>query len=145
MPRWLIWTPVLVMGVLILALARPVKLRSDAWGSGPDVRGVRGGERLVWLWAWQHVDVRFTNSVTEAPVDIRFGLATAFDNFHMGTDEKTEDYYTSGTYRINDRLRSQRSRAQRYCTVVGMTVTLGSRRYRLADACLEMDLLWPPF
>jgi len=147
MPRWLIWTPVLVMGVLILALARPVRLHSDAWGGGGagGVDANAGGDRLVWLWAWQHGDVRFTNSVTGGPVDIGFGLATGFDRFHMATDEKTENYYTSGTYRINDRLRPQRTRTQRYCTVVGMTVTLGSRRYRLADDCLEMDLLWPPF
>lgn len=140
MPRALIWTPILAVGVLMLALGRPAMVHDGAPGGSGS-----GGARLVWLWAWQHGSVTFTNSVTGGPVDIRFGLASGFDRFRMRTDEKTEDYYTNGTYRINGRLRPQRTRTQRYCTVVGMAVTLGTHHYELADDCLEIDLLWPPF
>ncbi|MEJ2666513.1 MAG: hypothetical protein P8Z81_05350 [Deinococcales bacterium] len=135
MMRVLVWAPVLAMGALLLTLARPVRLQGDAPGSGT----------VLWLWAWQHGSVRFTNSVTGGPVNITFGLLDGFDHFRMRTDEKTEDYYTGGTYRINDRLGRQRTRSLAYCTVVGMTVTLGGRRFELADDCLEIQLLWPPF
>lgn len=134
MARRLIWTPILVMGVLILALARPVRLHPD---SGPD--------RIAWMWAWQSGEVDFTNSVTGGPVRITFDLRTGFDHFRMLTDEKTENYYTSGTYRINARLRPQRTRSLDYCTVVGMTVRLGTSNTTLRDSCLELTLLWPPF
>ncbi|HKI56330.1 MAG TPA: hypothetical protein VKB31_04200 [Trueperaceae bacterium] len=144
MRRALIWAPILVVGVLTLALVRPVRLHQGDWGAG-DRGGDRTVNRTVWLWAWQHASVTFTNSVTGGPVTISYALVNGFDRFHMQTDEKTEDYYTGGTYRINSRLRPQRTRSQRYCTVVGMTVTLGGRRYELADTCLEIDLLWPPF
>ena len=133
MRRSLIWTPILVVGVLLLALARPVRVRTD------------GGASTAWLWAWQTGTVAFTNSVTGGPVRITFGLRTGFDRFHMATDEKTENYYTSGTYRINARLRPQRTRTQNYCSVVGMTVRLGRSHTTLRDSCLELTLLWPPF
>ncbi len=133
MMRSLIWTPILVVGVLILALARPVRLDGDH------------GSRTLWLWAWQTGSVAFTNSVTGGPVTIRFDLRTGFDHFHMQTDEKTENYYTSGTYRINARLAPQRTRSLDYCTVVGMDIALGPYRTSLRDSCLEIHLLWPPF
>jgi len=133
MPRTLIWAPILVVGVLILVLARPVRLSGDA------------GDHVLWLWAWQSGEVAFTNSVTGGPVDIRFELRSGFDHFRMLTDEKTENYYTSGTYRINARLAPQRTRSLDYCTVVGMTVRLGSHHATLRDSCLEITLLWPPF
>ena len=133
MRRRLVWTPILVVGVLLLALARPVRVVSD------------GGTSVAWLWAWQTGTVAFTNSVTGGPVRITFGLRTGFDHFRMATDEKTENYYTSGTYRINARLRPQRTRTQNYCSVVGMTVRLGRSHTTLRDSCLELTLLWPPF
>ena len=136
MRRALIWTPILVVGVLLLALARPVRLHTDQGTSG---------DRVLWLWAWQSGDVAFTNSVTGGPVRIAFDLRTGFDRFRMRTDEKTENYYTSGTYRINARLRPQRTRSLDYCTVVGMDVRLGGYRTTLRDRCLEITLLWPPF
>lgn len=133
MSRSLIWTPILVVGVLLLALARPVRLDTDHSSS------------TVWLWAWQQGSVAFTNSVTGGPVRITFDLRTGFDHFRMLTDEKTENYYTSGTYRINARLSPQRTRSLDYCSVVGMDVTLASHRYSVQDSCLEIRLLWPPF
>ena len=133
MRRRLVWTPILVVGVLLLALARPVRVRHD------------GTDTVAWLWAWQTGTVAFTNSVTGGRVQITFGLRTGFDHFHMATDEKTENYYTSGTYRINARLRPQRTRTQNYCSVVGMTVRLGRTHTTLRDSCLELTLLWPPF
>jgi len=134
MRRSLIWTPILVVGVLFLALlARPVRLDGDH------------GSQMLWLWAWQRGDVTFTNSVTGGPVRISFDLRTGFDHFRMATDEKTENYYTSGTYRINARLSPQRTRSLDYCSVVGMDVTLASHHYPVLDSCLEIQLLWPPF
>ncbi|HRQ11047.1 MAG TPA: hypothetical protein PLG36_08495, partial [Trueperaceae bacterium] len=59
--------------------------------------------------------------------------------------EKTENYYTSGTYDLNQRLLGNRTRQLRYCSIVGIDVAIASHRYALADSCLEITLLWPPF
>lgn len=118
---------------LAVALSRPVQVSGD------------GVDENLWLWAWQHGNVTFTNSVTGAPVRIEFGLLTGIDQQRMLTDEKTENYYTSGTYDLNQRLLGRRTRQLQYCSVVGIDVAIASHRYALADSCLEIRLLWPPF
>lgn len=123
----------LLVALSALVLARPVHVHGDQI------------DQRVWLWAWQHGSVAFTNSVTGAPVRIDFGFLTGIDQQRMLTDEKTENYYTSGTYDLNQRLRGRRTRKLAYCSVVGIDVTLASHRYALADSCLEIRLLWPPF
>ncbi len=129
--RWAVGAALLlVLGAA--AVARPVRVRTD------------GSSRVVWLGAWDRGSVSFTNSVTGGPVVIDFGLRTGFDDVRMRTDEKTEDYYTDGTYRINRRLRSERSRSLAYCSMVGMQVTLRARTLRVQDSCLSLELLWPP-
>lgn len=125
---WLSAIPVLAAAVLL----RPVAVRGDDF------------EQTVWLWAWQGGSASFTNSVTQAPVRIDFGLRTGFDHFRMTTDEKTEHYYTSGSYAIDARLARQRTDTLRYCSMVGITVLLGGHRFKVMDGCLEMHALWPP-
>lgn len=131
MARRLLW----LSAVLVLAAAallRPVAVRGDALN------------RTVWLWAWQSGSATFTNSVTLAPVRIDFGLASGFDHFSMTTDEKTEQYYTGGSYDIDARLAGQRTNALRYCSMVGITVRLGTQRFQIVNGCLELKALWPP-
>lgn len=125
---WLSVIPVLAMAVLL----RPVAVRGD------------GVDRTLWLWAWQGGSASFINSVTHAPVQIDFGLATGFDHFSMSTDEKTEHYYTSGAYDMGKRLAGQRTDTLQYCSMVGITVRLGPHRFQVADGCLEIRALWPP-
>ena len=132
MRRRLLWLGVLLI-VLAAALLRPVAVHGD----GLD-------DDTVWLWAWQKGSASFTNSVTHAPVRIAFGLLAGFDHFRMTTDEKTEHYYTSGSYAIDDRLAGQRTHQLQYCSMVGITVRLGARRFEVADGCLQLKALWPP-
>lgn len=131
--RLLVTFALLLVVLSVLALARPVRVHGDQI------------DQRVLLWAWQHGSVTFTNSVTGAPVRIDFGLVTGIDHQRMLTDEKTQNYYTSGTYDLNQTLRGRRTRELAYCSVVGIDVTLASHRYALADSCLEVRLLWPPF
>ncbi|MFA5567074.1 MAG: hypothetical protein WC972_00370 [Trueperaceae bacterium] len=123
----------LAAAFLAVALSRPVHVEGDRI------------DQHLWLWAWQQGSVTFTNSVTGAPVVIEFGLLTGIDRQRMLTDEKTENYYTSGTYDLNQRLLGKRTRQLRYCSIVGIDVAIASHRYALADSCLEITLLWPPF
>lgn len=127
---WLLAVPALAVAAAILL--RPVAVHGD------------GVDRTVWLWAWQNGSASFTNSVTHAPVRIDFGLFSGFDHFSMTTDEKTEHYYTSGSYDIDSRLAGQRTDTLQYCSMVGITVRLGRHRFQVADGCLEMRTLWPP-
>lgn len=130
--RWLSVGLVLALALAVAVLLRPVAVRGD------------GVNRTVWLWAWQSGSASFTNSVTHASVRIDFGLIAGFDRFRMATDEKTEHYYTHGSYDINDRLAGQRTDTLRYCSMIGITVQLGRHRFEVADGCLEMEALWPP-
>lgn len=132
MARWLIGLAV-AAALVLAALLRPVAVRTDDAAS------------TAWLWAWQRGSARFTNSVTHAPVRIDFRLWAGFDRFRMTTDEKTEHYYTAGEYAINDRLAAERTHTLHYCSVVGITVRLGSHDFRVADGCLQLTALWPPF
>lgn len=125
---WLSIVPVLAAA----ALLRPVAVRGD------------GLDSTVWLWAWQHGNARFINSVTHVPVRIDFSLINGFDHFSMTTDEKTEHYYTSGEYDIDARLAGQRTHTLQYCSMVGITVQLGPHQFQVADGCLEIEALWPP-
>lgn len=129
----------LAVAAFLLLSARPVSVAIDTGGGAAPER-----ERLL-LWAWQRGSASFVNSVTGAPVRIGFGLLTGIDEQHMSTDEKTENYYTSGMYDINLSLRGRRIRSLDYCSVVGIDVVLASHRYRVADGCMEIRLLWPPF
>ncbi len=125
---WLAVIPLLAAAVLL----RPVAVRGD------------GVSSTLWLWAWQNGSASFTNSVTHEPVRIGFSLVSGFDRFSMTTDEKTEQYYTSGVYDIDGRLAGQETDKLQYCSMVGITVRLGSHQFQVADGCLEIEALWPP-
>ena len=129
--RRLLWLSVVPL-LAAAALLRPVAVRGD------------GVNSTLWLWAWQHGSASFTNSVTHEPVRIGFGLVTGFDHFSMTTDEKTEQYYTSGGYDIDGRLAGQQTDTLQYCSMVGITVQLGPHQFQVADGCLEIEALWPP-
>jgi len=127
----LIWL-ILISGLAVALLLRPVAVHSD------------DTNRIVWMWAWQHGSASFTNSVTDVPVQIKFGLLYGFDQFSMDTDEKTQQYYTHGVYDIGQRLSGQHTRVLQYCSIVGINVQLGSRQFQVTDGCLKIEALWPP-
>lgn len=131
MARRLLWLAAVSI-LVAAALLRPVTVRGD------------GVDRTVWLWAWQSGSASFINSVTHVPVRIDFGLLTGFDRFSMTTDEKTEHYYTAGSYDIDKRLAGQHTSTLQYCSMVGITVQLGPHRFQVADGCLKLEALWPP-
>lgn len=121
-------------GVLLFALlcARPVRVTLD------------GKSEVIWPWAWQSCEVRFVNSVTGKPVAIRFGAPWRFSGFTAETDPETESYYTGGAYSWNRKLGEERQAKLRYCSEIGISLQLGSKRYEVRKGCLDAELLWPP-
>ena len=118
--------------VLFLLVFRPVKLTTD------------NDTKFLYCWAWDKGLVHFTNSVTGGDVKIKFSLLWGFRNFKMITDEKTEDYYTSGTYNINDLLKKEYKRKMFFCSIIGMTIKIGRYNIKLKNNCATMEMLWPP-
>jgi hypothetical protein len=102
-----------------------------------------GGKDLFWLWGWDKGKVEFVNSVTGGKVDIYFSLTHEFDHFYMKTDEKTENYYTDGTYDINERLKSERRRTLSFSSMKGIKLTLADKVFNIKNGSLEVQLLWP--
>jgi hypothetical protein len=111
---------------------RPVKITTDNY------------EKIIFLWAWSKGKVEFTNSVTGGKVKILFDLSDYFNHFYMDTDEKTENYYTSGTYDINNFLKKEKERELFYCSIVGIKVTLGTFSTEVKNNCITLEVLWPP-
>ncbi len=101
-------------------------------------------EKLLFLWSWDKGVVEFTNSVTGGNVKIHFDLTNRFNHFKMVTDEKTENYYTSGTYNINDLLKTEQENKLFYCSIVGIKFKLGHFKTLIKNSCLSLELLWPP-
>ncbi len=124
---------VLAAALLLAVLARVVRVEGPPQTS------------TLWLWAWQTGRVEFINSVTRRPVVISFGLPWRFSGFAARTDPGTEEYYTTGAYVWNERLAGESTRRISYCSEVGVTLTLGERRFRQqSGGCLEASLVWPP-
>jgi hypothetical protein len=111
---------------------RPVKITTDQF------------EKVVLLWAWDKGKVEFTNSVTGGKVKILFDVSDYFNHFQMDTDEKTENYYTSGTYDINNFLKREKKRKLFYCSVVGITISIGKFSTKVKNSCITLEVLWPP-
>ena len=111
---------------------RPVKITTDK------------KEKVLLLWAWDKGKVEFTNSVTGGKVKILFDLSDYFNHFYMDTDEKTENYYTSGTYSINKLLKKEKERELFYCSIVGIKITLGKYSTEVKNSCIQLEVLWPP-
>ena len=101
-------------------------------------------EKLLFLWSWDKGVVEFTNSVTGGNVKIRFDLTNRFNHFNMETDEKTENYYTSGTYNINALLKNEQENELFYCSIVGIKFKLGHFKTLIKNSCLTLEILWPP-
>ncbi len=116
----------------IIIYIRPVKITTDKY------------EKVVLLWAWDKGKVEFTNSVTGGKVKILFDLSDDFNHFKMLTDEKTENYYTSGTYNINNLLKKEKEKRLLYCSIVGIKVSLGKFQTEVKNSCITLEVLWPP-
>jgi len=116
----------------VSVLIRPVNIATE------------GGSSTLLLWAWQKGRVDFINSITGHPVVIRFAMPWRFSGFFAETDAGTEEYYTMGLYRWNDRLASERTRTIHYCSEVGVAITLGNHVVRTQGGCIDATLLWPP-
>ena len=125
---------IIILSLLIAAASiRPVKIARDL-----------GGSFIVWLWAWQECRVKFTNSVTQQPVNMSFKAPWSFSGFSARTDPGTEEYYTAGTYAWNERLAKEHSRVLKYCSEVGIDVALGGKTFHEQGGCISLYLLWPP-
>ncbi len=118
--------------VIIALLIRPVKITTDNFS------------KTYILWAFEKGDAEFINSVTGAKVKISFTLKNVFQDFYMKTDEKTENYYTSGFYDINKLLKKEKKDELYYCSVKGIKLTLGSYKFNIKNNCLKVKVLWSP-
>lgn len=113
-----------------LGLFKPAVIRTDS------------ETRLAALFRWQSGQIRFVNSVTERPVTIRFRIGSRFQAFSVVTDETTEAYYTHGLYDMPRRLADDATDRLRFCSIKGMSLTIGFYTLSVQDGCLEVALLW---
>ena len=98
--------------------------------------------QLLALFRWQSGNIRFVNSVTEKPITIYFRIGRVFKDFSVSTDETTEAYYTNGLYSMNEAVSKESTNILRFCTIKGISLTLGFYDFFLKDGCLEVKLLW---
>ena len=127
------WRTFLIGGALtvcLLAVVKPAIVRTD------------NHARLLVLLRWQSGTVRFVNSVTERPVAIHFRVGGTFRDFSVATDAGTEAYYTGGTYSMNEAISAESLPSLRFCSIKGISVTIGFYDIHLNDGCLEVKLLW---
>lgn len=108
----------------------------------PAVIKLESGTRLLVLLRWQSGKIQFVNSVTEKPVTILFQIGGLFRNFTVLTDETTEAYYTNGLYSMNEAVSRESTNTLKFCSIKGISLTLGFYSFSLKDGCLEVDLLW---
>ena len=98
--------------------------------------------RLLVLFRGQSGVIRFVNSVTGRPVAIHFRVGSRFQDFSVKTDETTEAYYTSGLYPMNEAVSKESAEALRFCSMKGISLTLGFYDLYVEGGCLEAKLLW---
>ena len=108
----------------------------------PAVIKLDSGSRLLVLLRWQTGKIQFENSVTEKPVSIHFQIGGLFQQFTVLTDETTEAYYTSGLYSMNEAVSRESTSTLKFCSMKGISLTLGFYSFSLKDGCLEVKLLW---
>ena len=101
-----------------------------------------GGKKLFLFWSWNKGKIEFVNSVTGAKVDIYFSLTHDFNDFYMETNEETENYYTGGIYKINERLKNERRSALSFSSVKGIKLTLADKVFNIKNDSLKVELLW---
>jgi hypothetical protein len=114
----------------LMAVVKPAVLRTDTHA------------RLLVLLRWQSGTVRFVNSVTQRPVAFHFRLGGTFHDFSVETDADTEAYYTGGMYSMNMAVADESLSRLQFCSVKGISVTIGYYDFQLNDSCLEVRLLW---
>jgi hypothetical protein len=127
------WRALLVGGALLAGLMAMVK---------PAILETDNHARLLVLLRWQPGTVRFVNSVTELPVVIHFRVGGTFRDFSVETDAGTEAYYTGGMYSMNEAISVESLPSLRFCSIKGISVTIGFYDIQLNDGCLEVKLLW---
>jgi len=108
----------------------------------PAVVKLESGTRLLVLLRWQSGKMQFVNSVTEKPVSIHFQIGGLFRHFKVITDETTENYYTNGLYSMNEAVSRESTNTLNFCSMKGISLTLGFYDFFLKDGCLEVKLLW---
>ena len=108
----------------------------------PAVVKLESGTRLLVLLRWQSGKIQFVNSVTEKPVTIHFQIGGLFHEFTVLTDETTEAYYTNGLYSMNEAVSRESTNTLKFCSIKGISLTLGFYSFSLKDGCLEVELLW---
>jgi hypothetical protein len=118
--------------VFFFKFARPIIVTSDR------------GKNFFLFWSWNKGKIEFVNSVTGGKVDIHFSLTHDFNNFYMETNAETENYYTDGTFNINERLKDERRRSLSFSSVKGMKLTLANKVFNIKDDSLKVELLWSP-
>jgi len=126
--RYLLITATVLVGLLLILKPAVVKLES--------------GTRLLVLLRWQSGKIQFVNSVTEKPVSIHFQIGGLFQQFTVLTDETTESYYTNGVYSMNEAVSRESTNTLKFCSIKGISLTLGFYSFSLRDGCLEVNLLW---
>ena len=100
------------------------------------------GKEFFLFWSWNKGKIEFVNSVTGAKVDIYFSLTHDFNDFYMETNEETENYYTGGIYKINERLKNERRSALSFSSVKGIKLTLADKVFNIKNDSLKVELLW---
>ncbi|MCX5882025.1 MAG: hypothetical protein NTU74_09575 [Deltaproteobacteria bacterium] len=126
--RFLLITAIVLVCLLLILKPAVVKLESST--------------RLLVLLRWQTGKILFVNSVTEKPVSIHFQIGGLFQQFTVLTDEITEAYYTNGLYSMNEAVSRESTNALKFCSMKGISLTLGFYSFFLKDGCLEVKLLW---
>lgn len=127
--RRLVIAAAIVMACL-LGLFKPAVIRTDE------------ATRLAAFFRWQSGQIRFVNSVTDHPVTIHFRVGSRFQAFSVATDDLTETYYTHGVYNLNDRVAKEATDRLRFCSIRGISLSLGFYKIDVKDGCLEVALLW---
>lgn len=111
-------------------LVRPVVIRTDET------------TRLAVLLRHQTGEIRFVNSVTGGPVEIRFAIGDRFKDFSIHTDETTEAYYSHGVYDLGEALAAEATASLKFCSMKGIALRLGFFTSTIQDGCLEAEVLW---
>jgi energy-coupling factor transporter transmembrane protein EcfT len=120
----------ILLVVFFIQFSRPIVITS-------------GGEKNFFLfWSWNKGKIEFVNSVTGGKVDIYFSMTHDFNDFYMKTNEETENYYTDGTYNINERLKKERRKALSFSSVKGIKLTLADKVFNIKNDSLKVELLW---
>jgi hypothetical protein len=126
--------PALIIGglllICLLSVLKPALIKTDSHAG------------LLVLFRGQSGTIRFVNSVTERPVTIHFRIRGRFQDFSVATDETTEAYYTNGLFSLNEAVSKESPQALQFCSIKGISLSLGFYDFYLNDGCLEVKLLW---